>query len=122
MRLKSSTVSGRELDADRQAALQFRQQVGRLRDVEGAGRDEQDMIGFHRAVLGRHRRAFDQRQQIALHALARDVGAPCRLAGADLVDLVEEDDAVVLDLADRLLHDSVLVDQLVGSPRITSGS
>ena len=30
---------------------------------------------LHRAVLGRHRRALDDRQQVALHALARDVGA-----------------------------------------------
>ncbi len=42
-----------------------------------------------------------------------DIRPALALAGADLVDLVEEDDAIVLDLADRGLHDRLLVDQLV---------
>ena len=63
------------------------------------------------------RGAFDQRQQVALHALARDVGAdPARSRARDLVDLVEEHDAVVLDGAYRVLHDLVLVEQLVALP------
>ena len=103
-----------ELDPDRQPALQFRQQVGRLRDVERARGDEQDVVGLHRAVLGRDRGALDQRQQIALHALARHVAADAAVARGDLVDLVEEDDAVVLDRVDRLLHELLLVEQLVG--------
>ena len=65
----------RELDADREAPLQLRDQVGRLGQVERAARDEQDVVGLDHAVLGRDGRAFDQRQQVALHALARDVGA-----------------------------------------------
>ena len=36
------------------------------------------------------------------------------LAHADLVDLVEEHDAVVLDRVDRFLHQLVGVEQLVG--------
>ena len=43
----------------------------------------------------------------------RDVAADAAVAGADLVDLVEEDDAVVLHRADRLLHQLLLVEQLV---------
>ena len=54
---------------------------------------------LHRPVLGRDRRALDQRQQVALHPLAGDVGAAGLGAGADLVDLVDEDDAVLLDRA-----------------------
>jgi hypothetical protein len=34
-----------ELDADREAALQLRNQIRRLRHVERAGGDEQDVIG-----------------------------------------------------------------------------
>jgi len=75
MRRMSSRVSRLQLDPDRQAALQFRQQIGRLGDVKRTRRDEQNVVGFDGAVLGRHGRAFDQRQQIALHALARDVAA-----------------------------------------------
>ena len=114
MRRKSSRVSGLQLDADRQAALQLRQQIGRLGDVERARRDEQDVVGLHRAVLGRDRGAFDQRQQIALHAFARHVGADAAVARADLVDLVEKDDAVLLDRLDRFLRQLIGVEQLVG--------
>ena len=75
MRRKSSRVSALQLDADRQPALQLRQEVRRLGDVERARRDEEHVVGLHRPVLGRDGRALDERQEIALHALARDVGA-----------------------------------------------
>ncbi len=82
--------------------------------MEGARGDEQDVIGFHIAALGRDDRALDQRQQITLHPLATDIGADALGARGDLVHLVEEDDAVVLDHVDRLADDAVLVEQLVG--------
>ncbi len=82
--------------------------------MEGARGDEEDMVGLHRPVLGRHRGALDQRQQVALHAFAADIGALALGACADLVDLVEEDDAVVLHRIDGLLHDLLLVEELVG--------
>jgi hypothetical protein len=67
--------------------------------VEGAGGDEQDVVGLDHAVLGGHRAALHQRQQVALHALARDIGAAALLGAAgDLVDLVQEHDAVLLDV------------------------
>jgi hypothetical protein len=71
MRRKSSFGQRLQLDADRQAALQLGQQVRRLGDMERARGDEQDMVGLHRPVFGRDGRAFDQRQQVALHAFAR---------------------------------------------------
>ena len=88
----------RELDADRQASLQLGNEVGRLRQVERARGDEQDVVGLDHAVLRRDRRALDQRQQVALHALARHVGAVRVGARRDLVDLVDEHDAVLLAL------------------------
>src|SRR5579872_96693 len=102
-----------EFDANRQASLQLRQQVRGLGDMKRAGRDEQDMIGFHRAVLGRNRRAFDQRQQVALHALARYFAADAAIPHADLVYLVQEDDAVAFDRRDRLEHELIAIQQLV---------
>ena len=81
--------------------------------MEGARSDEQDEVGPYRAVLGVDLGALDQRQQVALHALAADVGADPLGACADLVDLVDEDDAVLLDGADRLGHHLLLVEQLV---------
>ena len=103
-----------QFDPDRQASLQFRQQVGRLGDMECARGDEQDVVGLHRAVLGRDRRAFDQRQEIALHALARHVGAAAALTARNLVEFVEKHDAVLLHGLERLLHQCILIEQLVG--------
>ena len=65
--------------------------------MEGAGGDEQDVIGLHRAVLGGHGGAFDDRQQVALHSLARHVRPLAALASRHLVDLVEEDQPRLLD-------------------------
>jgi hypothetical protein len=102
-----------QLDADREPALQLGDQVARLGDVERAGGDEQDVVRADHAVLRLHGAALDDGQQVALHALAADVGAgPAALAG-DLVDLVEEDDAHVLGPLERLVHDLVHVDELV---------
>ncbi len=108
---------GLQFHADRQAALKLRQEVGRFRDMESAGRDEQDMVCFHRPVFRADGGAFDQRQQIALHALAADIRADALGAGGDLVDFVEEDDAVILGGAYRLLGDLLIVDKLVGLRR-----
>ena len=55
------------------------------------------MVGFDRPVLGVDGRPLDDRQQVALDALARDVGpAAGALVAGDLVDLVDEDDARLL--------------------------
>ena len=102
-----------ELDADREAALQLGDEVRRLRDVERAGGDEQDVVGPHHAVFRVDRRAFDDRQDVALHAFAADVGAVAALAPGDLVDLVDEDDAGLLHALDRRARDALHVDQLL---------
>ncbi len=104
---------GVELHPDREAPLQLGDEVRRLGDVEGAGGDEQHVVGGDRAVPGVHRRALDERQQVALHPLAGHVGTGA--AGAarrrDLVDLVEEDDAGLLGPGDRLALDLARVDE-----------
>ena len=106
---------GVELHADREAALELGHQVARLGHVERAGGDEEDVLRADDAVARRDRGALDEGQEVALHALAGDVG-PARGAPAagDLVDLVEEDDARLLDAADRLGGGALLVDELVG--------
>ena len=64
-------------------------------------------------MLGRNRRPLDQRKQVALHAFARHI-RPCPLrARSDLVDLVEEDDAIILGDAQRLALHGLIVQQLV---------
>jgi hypothetical protein len=79
--------------------------------VERARRDEQDVVGLHHPVLGRDGGAFDDRQEVALHALARDVGAVHLAARRDLVHLVQEHDAVLLGGGQRLGLDVVLVQE-----------
>mmetsp|Transcript_30325 Transcript_30325/g.49418 ORF Transcript_30325/g.49418 Transcript_30325/m.49418 type:complete len:222 (-) Transcript_30325:14-679(-) len=105
---------GVQFDADRQPALQLGNQVARLAEMEGAAGDEEDVVGLHEAVFGRHRGALDQRQQVALHALAGHLGAALFLARRDLVDLVDEDDAHLLGLLQCGGTDLFLVDQLGG--------
>ena len=48
-----------QFHADGQSALKFRDQVGRLGDVERARRDEEDMVGANGTVFGGDRRPFD---------------------------------------------------------------
>ena len=82
--------------------------------MEGAGGDEQDVVGLDHAQLGVDRAALDQRQQVALHALAGHVGAADVAALGDLVDLVDEHDAVLLDRLQGAGLELLLVDQRGG--------
>ena len=59
-------------------------------------RDEQHVVGLHRTILCRNRRAFDQRQQIALHAFAWDIPANPASLGAMTRDLEKEQIAIAL--------------------------
>src|SRR3546814_5280886 len=65
-----------QLHADREAALHFRDQVGRLGQVERAGGDEQDVVGLHRAVLGADR---SEEHTSELQSLMRNSYAVCCL-------------------------------------------
>ena len=65
-------------------------------------------------MLGGDSCTLDQRQQVALHAFAGNVCAGAFGARGDLVDLVEEDDAILFGDAQRLAGDAVAVEQLVG--------
>ena len=100
MRTNSALPERLELHADREAALELRNQIRRLGYVERAGGDEQDVVGAHHAVLGVDRGALDDGQDVALDAFAADIGPVAALAPGDLVDLVDEDDAGLLDALD----------------------
>jgi hypothetical protein len=64
-------------------------------------------------VLGVHGGAFDDRQDVALHAFAADLGAVVAFAARDLVNLVHEDDAGLLDPLNRRGGHRIHVDQLL---------
>ena len=72
------------------------------------------MIRLHRAVLRIYGATFDQWQQIALHALARHVGPRGLLAPCDLVELVDEDDAVLFGILDGKRLELLFVDHFRG--------
>ena len=86
-----------ELDPDREASLELRDEVRRLRQVEGSRRDEQDVVRADHPVLRVDGGALDDRQDVALDSLAADVRAVRPLPAGDLVDLVDEDDARLLN-------------------------
>ena len=101
-----------ELDPDGKPSLQLGNQVRGLGHVKGAGGDEEHMIGLDRTVLGVDGTALDQRQEVPLHALARHIGARGLLAARDLVDLVDEHDAVLLGVLDGADLELLLVHHL----------
>src|SRR5712691_5077089 len=104
---------GVELDSDGESALELRDEIGGLGHVERAGRDEEDMVRADDTVFRRDRRALDDRQQVALHALTGHLGAVSSLAARHLVELVDEHDPGVLDTPHRLAHDLFHVDELL---------
>ena len=73
------------------------------------------MIGFYHSVLGLHVGAFDDGQQVALHAFARDIRATRSRStlARNFVYFVEEDDSHRLDALQRVSGDIFLVDQLL---------
>jgi hypothetical protein len=103
-----------ELDSDGEAALELGDEITRSGHVEGAGGDEEDVVGPHRAVAGVDHGALEQGQKIALDALAADIRTMVGRRSADLVDLVHEDDAVVLDIVDGVVVDAIHVDEAIG--------
>ena len=58
-----------------------------LATMEGPGGDEQDVVGLHRSVLGVDRRPLDEGQQVALDALAADVGRRPRIGAAAILSI-----------------------------------
>ena len=75
--------------------------------------DEQHVVRLDRAVLGVDGAALDQRQQIALYAFAGYVGSRRLLAARDLVDFIDEYDAILFGVGSTARSFSVLfVDHL----------
>ncbi|MNO80688.1 hypothetical protein D3C76_719020 [compost metagenome] len=100
-----------EFDTDRQTALQLRHQVARFAQVERTRSDEQDMVGLDHAQFGVDGAAFDQRQQVALNALAGHIGAADVAALGHFVDFVDEHDTVLFNRFQGLGLELFFVDQ-----------
>src|SRR6267142_397491 len=106
-------LQGLQFDANGQAALKFRNQIGRLGDVERTGSDEKNMVRSNHTVAGVDGRAFDDRQNVALHAFARDIGAVAGFAAGNLVDLVDKNNSHLLGALHGHPRDLIHVEQFV---------
>ena len=105
---------GLQVHTHGKTALQFGNQIRHFGDVERARGDEEHVIGAHGAVLGVDGRAFDDGEDVPLHALARHVrAAGARAAPGHFVDLVEKDDAVLFGALDGLGINAVHVDEVL---------
>src|SRR5256885_1445606 len=102
-----------QLDANGKAPLELGDQIGRLSDVKGTSRDEQDVIRANHAVACVDGGAFDDGQNVALHAFPRDVRAMAGFAAGNLIDFIDEDDAHLFGALHGHARDLVHVQQLV---------
>src|SRR4029453_4696144 len=104
-----------ELNSDREAPLQLGDQIGRLRHVECAGGDEENVIGLHHPVLRIDGGAFNDREDVALNPFPADIrpatAAATTIAARDLVDLVHENDPGLLDALNGRATDRLHIDQ-----------
>src|SRR5579872_6336285 len=79
-----------QFHANGKTPLQLGNQVAGFGDVKSSGGDEQNVVGANHAVAAVYSRAFNDRQNVALHTFAGNIGSVTALATGDLVDLVEK--------------------------------
>ena len=101
--LEVLTGQGLQVHMHRETALQLGDQVADLGHMEGAGSDEEHIVRLHGAVFGVDGAALNDGQDVALHAFPADVRAAAGTVSGNLVDLVDEHDAVLLGALDGLL-------------------
>ena len=82
--------------------------------MERARADEQDEVRLDGTVFRCNRGALDDRQNVSLHALARNVRTHVVCVPRDLVDLVQKDDAVLFGVLKRFAVHVVRIDALFG--------
>ena len=78
--------------------------------MKRAGGDEQDVIRPHHAITSVDGRAFNDWQNVALHAFARNVGSVPGFAAGNLIDFIEEDNPGGLDALQRRARHGVHID------------
>ena len=99
---------------NREPALKFRNKIGYFGHMERARRNEEHKVRFYWAVFRIHRAAFNYRQNIPLHAFARNIRPACAVVSGYFVDLVYKHYAVLLGLLYGLAYDLVHVYKLFG--------
>ena len=103
-----------QLHTDGKTPLQLWNEIRRLCDMECASCDKENMICFDRTVLCHHSRALDNRQDIALYPLARNIRP--RAASTtyrNLINLIQKNDTAVLCGAHCFFSDGIHIDEFV---------
>ncbi len=103
-----------EFHANGKAALEFGHEIARATFVEGTGGNEQNVVRFHLSIACLDRGSLDDGEEIALDALARNVGTLRVVRTTDFVDFIEKNDAARFGFLDCFLMDGVLVHQGFG--------
>ena len=75
--------------------------------------DEENVVRQNRPMLGGDRAAFYNGEQIALHALSRDIRPHRPFSTGDFVDLVKKHNPCLLNLGNGLTNDVVHVDEFL---------
>ena len=81
--------------------------------MERARSDKKNMVGSNHPVAGVHSRAFDDRQNVALHAFARYIGPMAGFAAGNLIDLVDENNSHLLGALHGHPRDLIHVEEFV---------
>src|SRR3954447_16962676 len=82
--------------------------------MEGAGSDKKNMVGAHHAITSIHGGAFNDRQNVTLHAFTGNIWSVAAFASGNLVDFVEEDNPGLL----HALHGSARYLVHIYQPRL----
>ncbi len=100
-----------QFHANREPPLQFGHQIAGTGAVKSAGGHEEDVIGPDHSIPGLDSGTFDDGQEVPLDSLPRNVGAAAAVAGHNLVQLIQKNDADIFGQFDCLRIHLVLVNQ-----------
>ncbi len=81
--------------------------------MESACGNEKNVVGANHAVACVDGRAFDDRKNVSLNALARNIRPVARFAPGDFINFIDKDDAHLLGTLDGNARDLVHIQQLV---------
>ena len=99
-------------NANRKTTLKLRRKIAGFDAVKSACGDKKHMLRREESVARADRRAFNNRQEVALDAHSRNVGLFC-LGADNLVDLVNKDDAQILGKLHSAFTNLILVKEFV---------
>src|SRR5258707_873497 len=81
--------------------------------MESAGSDKENVVGANHAIAGVDGGAFDDGQNVALHAFAGNIWTVAGFAPRNFIDLIDKDDAHLLGALDRRARHLIHIEQLV---------